>query len=81
MFKPYKLNWVHSKQVLPIFCLVVLVLGCGYGLAWLSIRQYQGFNLVGFDTGNMGQAIWSVGWGQLLVLQRRGWHGAGWCYM
>lgn len=41
-------------------------------MAWLSVRQYQGFNFASFDTGNMGQAIWSFGQGQPLIFTTEG---------
>ena len=42
------------------------------GMAWLSLRQLQGYNTLAFDLGTMSQAIWSAGNGDPLISTSQG---------
>ncbi|MCI0645224.1 MAG: DUF2079 domain-containing protein [Chloroflexi bacterium] len=53
--------------------LVALLIAAAFAeMAWLSVAQYQGYNLRSFDLGNMSQAIWSAMQGEPLVFTTEG---------
>lgn len=63
---PRRLVWLGLLQGVD-WLVLLLALGVGAMLAWLSVLRYQGFNADMFDLGNMAQAIASVRRGAPLV--------------
>lgn len=50
-----------------------LMLVIGGGLAWLSVAQWQGFNLPTFDLGAIAQSIWNAAYrAEPLIYTRKG---------
>lgn len=64
------LNAAESRRSFRVMLgLSLLIFIC---LAWLSVARLNGYNMGGFDLGNMSQAIWSVSAGRPLVFTTEG---------
>jgi uncharacterized membrane protein len=61
-----------SQDRRHLWLLGLLVLLAFAEMVWLSLTQFEGFNMKYFDLGAMSQAVWSVTEGQALIFTGQG---------